>query len=373
MQAPRSKMPRPTASVTWSRHRRGASTSTRSRPTVVLLRRHVYFFEEIVKFRAAVGPGHVRATVYGAKDPSGRQVLASTPRRPALLNRQQAENNVVRTAIEALGRDRRHQVARTQNVAPDEVCVAHRPRGQDRALTQHVSWRRDRRGDVIGPTRWLVLVETFTTVCSPRPRRSPSSTRSSRWAVRHLDQPEKIAELVGRGERRSRGLLRGASRRARSMSEIARRCLQYQAAEARSGSWKSTATRTVTTTSRYSRGSDVLEVEQVRARRAPSGATKPRAHAHAWSTRPRPDDNMIEPCSRRRVEATGGTRDAPRAERASTGAARSQVLRVGAWTCLLPCWVVLPTVCIVVRGTTPPLHTLELVDVALDDARLAAC
>jgi methylmalonyl-CoA mutase, N-terminal domain len=64
---------------------------------------HMHFFEEIAKFRAARRMwGRIMTERFGAKDPKSAMLRFHTQTGGATLTAQQPENNIVRTALEAL-------------------------------------------------------------------------------------------------------------------------------------------------------------------------------------------------------------------------------------------------------------------------------
>ena len=94
----------PTGSATWSSACRAASTSRCSRPGLsFFFDAHIDFFEEIAKFRAArrIWARWLR-DVYGARTERAQWLRFHTQTAGVSLTAQQPDNNVVRTAIEAL-------------------------------------------------------------------------------------------------------------------------------------------------------------------------------------------------------------------------------------------------------------------------------
>jgi methylmalonyl-CoA mutase N-terminal domain/subunit len=114
----------------------------RTRPEL-LLRRHVDFFEEIAKFRAArrIWARWLRDAT--APRPRRRSGCASTPRPPgSALTAQQPLNNVVRTAVEALPRCSAGptRCTPTPSTRPSRCRASTPPRS--RCAPSRCSWRR---------------------------------------------------------------------------------------------------------------------------------------------------------------------------------------------------------------------------------------
>ena len=141
---------------------------------------HMHFFEEIAKFRAARRMwARIMRERFGAKDPRSQALRFHTQTGGATLTAQQPENNIVRTALEAMaavlgGTQSLHTNSFDEALAlPTESAVKIALRTQ-----QVLGFETGRRRPSIrsaAPTTWK---RSPTSWSRPRPR---SSRRSTRW------------------------------------------------------------------------------------------------------------------------------------------------------------------------------------------------
>ena len=143
---------------------------------------HIDFFEEIAKFRAArrIWARWMR-DVYGARTERAQWLRFHTQTAGVSLTAQQPDNNVVRTAIEALAAVLGGTNSLHTN-ALDEVLALPSERAARIAIrTQQVIADETGAGNVMDPLGGSWYVEALTDEMERRPRRSSSA--SGRWAA----------------------------------------------------------------------------------------------------------------------------------------------------------------------------------------------
>ena len=143
--------------------RRGLDVDTFSQGLSFFFNSHIDFFEEIAKFRAArrIWARWLR-DVYGARDEQSWRLRFHTQTAGCSLTAQQPENNIVRTAIEALAA----VLGGTQSLhtnALDEVLALPTEKAAEIALrTQQVIAFETGAADVIDPLGGSYFVEALT-------------------------------------------------------------------------------------------------------------------------------------------------------------------------------------------------------------------
>src|SRR3954469_14809550 len=284
---------------------------------------HLDFFEEIAKFRAArrIWARWLR-DVYGAQTEKAQQLRFHTQTAGVSLTAQQPDNNIVRTAVEALAA----VLGGTQSLhtnALDEVLALPSAKAAQIALrTQQVIMEETGVVNVADPLggSWYVealtdRIEAEATAIFDRILAMGGSTLAS-------SDVEGLAAATRRGENPvTRGLLRGIED-GWFMSEIAEAAFQYQTALEK-GDKKVVGVNvhldSVTTDLEILRVSHEVETEQVRSlteRRATRDDAAARAAVTHLVEVGRTDGNMIEAMlDACRAEATlGEICDALRAE-----------------------------------------------------------
>ena len=160
---------------------RGSTSSSSPRGCRFFFDAHIDFFEEIAKFRAArrIWARWMR-DVYGAKTDKAQWLRFHTQTAGVSLTAQQPDNNVVRTAIEALaavlgGTNSLHTNALDEVLALPTASRPRSPCGRSRSSPR-------RPASPTSPTRSVVRGTSRRSPTGSRPRRSRSSPGSATWA-----------------------------------------------------------------------------------------------------------------------------------------------------------------------------------------------
>ena len=144
---------------------------------------HIDFFEEIAKYRAArrIWARWLR-DVYGAKDEQSLRLRFHTQTAGCSLTAQQPENNIVRTAIEALAAVLGGTQSLHTNALDEVLALPTEKAARDRAADAAGHRVRDGRGERHRPAGRLVLRRGAHQPDGGGRRRS-TSPRSTRWAA----------------------------------------------------------------------------------------------------------------------------------------------------------------------------------------------
>jgi methylmalonyl-CoA mutase N-terminal domain/subunit len=284
---------------------------------------HVDFFEEIAKFRAArrIWARWLR-DVYGAKTEKAQWLRFHTQTAGVSLTAQQPYNNVVRTGIEALSAVLGGTNSLHTNALDETLALPSEQAAEIALRTQQVIMEETGVVNVADPLGGSWYVEALTDKIEAEATAIFDKILAMGGSTLTSDQPEKLAEAVGRGEWLvTRGLLRGIEE-GWFMSEIAEAAFQYQVALEK-GQKRIVGVNcheeSVTHDLEILRVSHEVEVEQVRelvARKSVRDAEAVAAALTRMVEVARTDGNMIEPMlDAVRVEATlGEICDALRAE-----------------------------------------------------------
>jgi methylmalonyl-CoA mutase N-terminal domain/subunit len=284
---------------------------------------HVDFFEEIAKFRAArrIWARWLR-DVYGAETEKAQWLRFHTQTAGVSLTAQQPYNNVVRTGIEALSAVLGGTNSLHTNALDETLALPSEQAAEIALRTQQVIMEETGVVNVADPLGGSWYVEALTDKIEAEATAIFDKILAMGGSTLTSDQPEKLAEAVGRGEWLvTRGLLRGIEE-GWFMSEIAEAAFQYQVALEK-GQKRIVGVNcheeSVTHDLEILRVSHEVEVEQVRelvARKSVRDAEAVAAALTRMVEVARTDGNMIEPMlDAVRVEATlGEICDALRAE-----------------------------------------------------------
>ena len=190
---------------------------------------HVDFFEEIAKFRAArrIWARWLR-DVYGAKTDKAQWLRFHTQTAGVSLTAQQPYNNVVRTGIEALSAVLGGTNSLHTNALDETLALPSEQAAEIALRTQQVIMEETGVVNVADPLGGSWYVEALTDRIEAEATEIFDKILSMGGSTLTSDQPERIAEAVGRGESPvTRGLLRGIED-GWFMSEIAEAAFQYQ-------------------------------------------------------------------------------------------------------------------------------------------------
>ena len=215
---------------------------------------HIDFFEEIAKLRAArrIWARWMR-DVYGAKTDRAQWLRFHTQTAGVSLTAQQPDNNIVRTAVEALAAVLAGTNSLHTNALDEVLALPSAQRGADRAAHPAGDRRGDRRAQRRRPARRLVVRRGADRPARGR-RREDLRTHQGARRRRH-DHLRPAARhrgrLVHQRDRRLGVRLPGRAREGRQ----ARRRRQHAHRRRRRTSWRSCACRTRSSSSsaRWSR------------------------------------------------------------------------------------------------------------------------
>ena len=172
---------------------------------------HVDFFEEIAKFRAArrIWARWLR-DVYGAKTDKAQWLRFHTQTAGVSLTAQQPYNNVVRTGIEALSAVLGGTNSLHTNALDETLALPSEQAAEIALRTQQVIMEETGVVNVADPLGGSWYVEALTDRIEAEATAIFDKILAMGGSTLTSDQPERIAEAVGRGEWPvTRGLLRG--------------------------------------------------------------------------------------------------------------------------------------------------------------------